>query len=124
MSFDNGAGKIKSQPGAFRLFDGFSRTIKPVEDVWQIPGFDARSLIANTNNNLLRPHLTTDFDLTFRRVLECIGNEIDDHLIDARFVSKNDREVLREIRNNSVLGGLCTEFFCDPSGNDWQRDIA
>ena len=40
MCLDNRTCKIKSQSRAFGLFNGFCRTIKAIEDMWQILGFD------------------------------------------------------------------------------------
>src|SRR4030095_12543210 len=103
VRFNNGTRQVKSQTRAFGLFNCFRRTIKAVEDVRQIPRFNTRTLIAYTNHYLVCMYPTSDLDLTFWRVLECIGNKIVNHLLQTGFIRQYDREFIGEICDDSMF---------------------
>src|SRR5215212_10019850 len=111
MSFHNCACEIKSQPGSFGLLHSFCRTIKTIEDMRQIPRFNAWTLVTYTNNYLLRPCCATDLNCAFGCVFEGVGNEIGDNLFNPRFICQNDGEFFRKIRFNVVVPGLLCESF-------------
>ena len=123
LSFNNCAGKIKSQSCTFRMFNGFCRTIEAIKDMGQIIRFNAGSFVADTDNDLFGPYASTNFDFTLRCIFEGVGNQIDDHLFDTCFIAENDWEILREICHNRMLIGLCAEFLCNPLGQDRQGNI-
>src|SRR5260221_12970658 len=92
MRFNNRARQIKSQSGAFSMFNRLSRTIKTIEDMRQVLGFNARTFITDTDNDLLWSCRATDLDLTIWRIFECIGNKVDHHLFP---MHSNMRQMVR-----------------------------
>ena len=82
----------------------------------QILRVDAGTFIAYANDHLPRPHGAADLDLAFRCVFQCIGNQIRDHLLDARFVGKDNWKFIRKVSGDGMLLRLSRKPFGDAAG--------
>ena len=123
MSLDDGTRQIQAQAGSLRMLDGFRRSIEPVKDVRQVLRFDPRTLVAHAHDHLLGPHASADLDLAVRGILQRIGHQVGDHLLDARFVADNDGKIRWEIRDQAMLRILRGKAFGHAGGQGWQRYV-
>ena len=107
MCFDNRFGQIQSQAGTLCFTDGFVRAIEAVEHVRDVAGIDARTLVADTNDDLFRPDLTADANFATRGILDGIGDKIGQSPVmmrssSARMIGK----FFREIHNDACAFGF------------------
>ena len=105
--------KYNPKPAPLVCLTAFGRTIEAVKDVRQVLRVDAGTFIAYANDHLPGPHRAANLDLAFRRVFQGVGNQIRDHLLNARFIGKDDGKFIREVGGDRVLLGLSRKPFGD-----------
>jgi hypothetical protein len=93
MGFNDGARQVQPQPGAFGFAAGLLCPVKAVKDVGRSPVGNPGTFIHHADHHLVGQGLPADADLTARGIFDRIGDQVAEHLFDARFICHDDREV-------------------------------